>query len=46
MVAATVVAGFYNANAQLYRFAAAEWAATEFREKAVSLVMAGACSAR
>ena len=41
LVAATVVAGFYNANAQLYRFAAAELALPEFREKAVSLVMAG-----
>ena len=41
LVAATVVAGFYNANAQLYRFAAAELASPEFREKAVSLVMAG-----
>lgn len=41
LVAATVVAGYYNANAQLYRFAAAELAAPSFREKAVSLVMAG-----
>ena len=41
LVTATVVAGFYNANAQLYRFAAAELASPEFREKAVSLVMAG-----
>jgi MFS family permease len=41
LVAATVVAGFYNANAQLYRFAAAELASPAFREKAVSLVMAG-----
>jgi predicted MFS family arabinose efflux permease len=41
LVAATVVAGYYNANAQLYRFAAAELAAPAFREKAVSLVMAG-----
>ena len=38
---ATVVAGFYNANAGLYRFAAAELAAPTAREKAVSLVMAG-----
>ncbi|MES2423990.1 MAG: MFS transporter [Pseudomonadota bacterium] len=38
---ATVVAGYYNANAQLYRFAAAELAAAAWREKAVSLVMAG-----
>ena len=41
LVAATVVAGFYNANAQLYRFAAAELADAPSREKAVSLVMAG-----
>ncbi len=38
---ATVVAGYYNANANLYRFAAAELAAVAWREKAVSLVMAG-----
>jgi MFS family permease len=41
VVTATVVAGYYSANAQLYRFAAAELCAPEFREKAVSLVMAG-----
>ena len=41
LCAATVVAGYYNANATLYRFAAAELAAPEWREKAVSLVMAG-----
>ena len=41
LVAATVVAGFYNANAQLYRFAAAELAAPAFKEKAISFVMAG-----
>jgi len=38
---ATVVAGIYNANASLYRFAAAELATPSWREKAVSLVMAG-----
>ena len=38
---ATVIAGFYNANAGLYRFAAAELSAPAWREKAVSLVMAG-----
>ena len=38
---ATVVAGYYNANASLYRFAAAELAAPDWREKAVSIVMAG-----
>jgi MFS family permease len=41
LVATTVVAGYYNANAQLYRFAAAELANAASREKAVSLVMAG-----
>jgi MFS family permease len=41
LCAATVVAGYYNANAGLYRFAAAELAAPAWREKAVSLVMAG-----
>ena len=41
LVTATVLAGYYNANAQLYRFAAAELALPSFREKAVSLVMAG-----
>ena len=41
LVLATVVAGYYNANAQLYRFAAAELADASSREKAVSLVMAG-----
>lgn len=41
LVAATVIAGYYSANGQLYRFAAAELAVPEFREKAVSLVLAG-----
>lgn len=41
LVAATMVAGYYNANAQLYRFAAAELAEPAYRDKAVSLVMAG-----
>ncbi|VTU39815.1 multidrug resistance protein [Variovorax sp. PBL-H6] len=41
LCAATLVAGYYNANASLYRFAAAELAAPAWREKAVSLVMAG-----
>jgi len=41
LVAATVIAGYYSANGQLYRFAAAELAAPAFREKAVSLVLAG-----
>ena len=41
LVLATVVAGYYSANGQLYRFAAAELCPPTFREKAVSLVMAG-----
>ena len=41
LVAGTVVAGYYSANGQLYRFAAAELAAPAYREKAISLVMAG-----
>lgn len=41
LVVATVVAGYYSANGQLYRFAAAELAAPAYREKAVSLVLAG-----
>ncbi|WP_100412301.1 MFS transporter [Acidovorax sp. 69] len=38
---ATVVAGYYSANGGLYRFAAAELAPPDYREKAVSLVLAG-----
>ena len=38
---ATLVAGYYNANANLYRFAAAELAGRCAPEKAVSWVMAG-----
>lgn len=41
LVCATVIAGYYSANAQLYRFAAAELCQADYREKAVSLVMAG-----
>jgi MFS family permease len=41
LCSATVIAGYYNANANLYRFAAAELAPSDWREKAVSLVMAG-----
>jgi len=41
LVLTTLVAGYYSANAHLYRFAAAELCAPSFREKAVSLVMAG-----
>lgn len=41
LCASTLLAGYYNANATLYRFASAELAAPGAREKAVSLVMAG-----
>jgi MFS family permease len=41
LCAATLVAGYYNANANLYRFAAAELAGAGYKEKAVSMVMAG-----
>ncbi len=37
----TLVAGYYSANGQLYRFAAAELVAPPQREKAISLVLAG-----
>lgn len=41
LVGATVVAGYYNANAGLYRFAAAELVAPAFKERAISWVLAG-----
>jgi MFS family permease len=41
LVASTLIAGYYSANGQLYRYAAAELAEPAFREKAVSLVLAG-----
>ncbi len=41
LCSATLLAGYYNANANLYRFAAAELALPAWREKAVSLVLAG-----
>jgi predicted MFS family arabinose efflux permease len=41
LIVATVIAGYYQANGQLYRFAAAELAKPEYRERAVSLVLAG-----
>ena len=37
----TGIAGFYNANAQLYRFAAAELSDKTAKEKAISWVLAG-----
>jgi MFS family permease len=41
LVGATVVAGYYNANAGLYRFAATELVAPAFKERAISWVLAG-----
>ena len=41
LVVAVTIAGYYSANGQLYRFAAAELAAPTFREKAISIVLAG-----
>jgi len=41
LIAATVLAGYYNANAALYRFAAAELVGPEGRERAISWVLAG-----
>ena len=41
LVLATMVAGYYNANAGLYRFAATELVATPFKERAISWVLAG-----
>jgi len=41
LVAATLIAGFYNANAALYRFAGPELVAPAFKERAISLVLAG-----
>jgi MFS family permease len=40
LVLATVIAGYYNANGQLYRFAAAEVCRPDWKEKAVSVVLA------
>jgi MFS family permease len=41
LVASTLVAGFYSANGALYRFAGAELVAPAFKERALSLVLAG-----
>jgi MFS family permease len=41
LVLATTVAGYYNANGSLYRFAAPELAGPAYKEKAVSWVLAG-----
>ncbi len=37
----TLIAGYYSANGQLYRFAAPELTTANFREKAISWVLAG-----
>jgi MFS family permease len=41
LVTGTFIAGYYSANGQLYRFAAAELADAKLRDKAVSWVLAG-----
>jgi MFS family permease len=41
LVAATALAGYYNANAGLYRFAATEIVQPAFKERAISWVLAG-----
>ena len=41
LVFGTFVAGYYSANGQLYRFAAAELTHVSLREKAISWVLAG-----
>lgn len=41
LVGATVLAGYYNANAGLYRFAATEIVEPRFKERAISWVLAG-----
>ena len=41
LTAATLVAGYYNANGSLYRFAAVELVKPEFKERAISWVLAG-----
>ena len=41
LLASTLVAGFYSANGALYRFAGAELVAPAFKERALSIVLAG-----
>ena len=41
LVASTLFAGFYSANAALYRFAAPELVPANYKERAISWVMAG-----
>ncbi|MGZ5129903.1 MAG: MFS transporter [Caldimonas sp.] len=41
LVAGALLAGYYNANAGLYRFAATELVEPQFKERAISWVLAG-----
>jgi MFS family permease len=41
LIAGAMLAGYYNANAGLYRFAATELVGPAFKEKAISWVLAG-----
>jgi MFS family permease len=41
LLASTVVAGFYSANGALYRFTGAELVAPAYKERALSMVLAG-----
>ncbi len=41
LLVATVIAGYYNANAALYRFAAVELATPQYQQRAISWVLAG-----
>ncbi len=41
LTASTLVAGYYNANGSLYRFAAVELVGSDFKERAISWVLAG-----
>ncbi len=41
LTTATLVAGYYNANGSLYRFAAVELVTPAFKERAISWVLAG-----
>jgi MFS family permease len=41
LVAATLIAGYYNANGSLYRFAAVELVPAHAKERAISWVLAG-----
>jgi len=41
LLAATTLAGYYSANAALFRFAAVELVGSAFKEKAISWVLAG-----